>query len=500
MGNVKLLDHYHTFLFYVNLTDLQNGYQHLLSNQFYLRPNSTSDKLTRKLFHQLSFNILQIEEVLNKLDYKRTKRGLFNIIGKAIKFVAGNPDNDDLKVIEENFNKIYQDKNSEIQKINRLTSLANHLTNRLAEDTRVMNENMKNTKLFLQTLKSVDEIRTLLINEIYQAEGLLNKLLMIERTITLSYNNVPNLELIRIEELLSIHDYLKKLYDSRQLQNFDNVHLFKILESAKVITIGIEQAITFLLKIPILNPYLANYSRIYPLPNAQDVAIIPPRKYLIEVNNQSYWTNEDCHIGNSFRLCEQQPIQENCTLHTLEKCPTIKITNDYKITYPLKNRQLLVLSKTAQTIVENCHGLLHEKSIQGINLVSSNCKIIVGSTTYENTVPTFKIDVPNIQELNLSYNHQAELHLRHFQFPDDLLMESKELVSTPLYLHPLTQLIHYGTTGTIVIMIVIFCLLGLMFKTRIMDLFCMPRRIIRIRKTQQPPESNEDVEAKGERS
>lgn len=494
LGPVRILDHYHSFLFYVNTTDLENGYQHLFNNAFYLRMNSTSDKFTHKLFLQLTSNIQQIREILDKLNYKRSKRGLVNVLGKAIKFIAGNPDNDDLKLINDNFNEIYKTRDSEIKKINQLASIANHLTSRLAEDTKVINENIKNTKFHIQIIKSTEEMRTLIINEIYHAEKLLNNLLMIERTITFSLNNIPSLELLKISELMAIRKYLLKIYDSQQLLQFDNTHLFKILESAKVFVIGTDQAITFLLKIPILNPYQASYSKIYPIPNKRDVIVIPPKTFIIEINNETFWTNEDCHLINSINLCTESPSQENCTIPFSNNCQTAKITNNYKIVRVLRNQQLLALFKNHQEIIEDCHGLIRKSFIKGSNVLSSNCKLIIDSSVYDKTVPTFQILLQSNPEDNLTYHHEAELHLRHLTFPSDLLEESKELENNQLHLPSIVQLIHYGMTGTLTLACVIFIILGITCRSRIIDLFCKPRKIIRVRRQQTPPDgSNEDV-------
>lgn len=144
---------------------------------------------------------------------------------------------------------------------------------------------------------------------------------MLERNISFAMKEIPNLEVIKVEELYSIGTYLQQIYKTQQLSPIDHVHFFKIIEFAKVSVIGTEETISFLLKIPIIKRVIATYSRIYPIPNIQDIAVIPPRTYSIKINEE-YWTNEVCKstLGSLMVLCLQPPIKEACILSTPDRC------------------------------------------------------------------------------------------------------------------------------------------------------------------------------------
>ena len=122
--------------------------------------------------------------------------------------------------------------------------------------------------------------------------------------------------------------------------------------------VGIHQSLAFLLKIPILKPFVANYSTIYPLPNNNDLIILPPKKHLIRLQNAELWTNEDCREIGMVNICLQQPVEELCSIRNFEKCTIAKVTNGYEITYVLKNKQLLFVSKSSKKIIEDCQGIL----------------------------------------------------------------------------------------------------------------------------------------------
>lgn len=494
---VKLLDHYHHFLFYMNITKLESSYLTLKRNGE-LFQYSPMDKLTNKIHLHLHSNIKMIEQILNKLNYHRSKRGLINALGSVIKFIAGNPDDNDLQMINENLQTLRENQNAEISKLNQLTSFANHISKRYAEDIHFLNENIKSTEKLFQNLSNIMDFRVALQNEIYLSENLLNQLLILERTISLALNDIPNLEIIRVNEFITIHKYLEETYNPKQLMPYDNVHLFNILQSAKLVLIGVDQAIAFLLKIPILKPFFANYSTIYPIPNRQDIVIVPPKKHLIELNGKQFWTNEECRSFDSIILCIEEPLQSNCSLDNLSSCLTAKVLNNYKITHILKNSQLLAIFKDPSDVIEDCHGTVSKHSIKGPALISSKCRIIIDTSSFINTIPRFEIPVINISEIDLKFNHEAKLFLKHLQNPENLMEEAIEIETTPIHLRPLTHIVHYGLSIATVISLIILAIIVYKYRGRIADLFCRSRRIIVIKKEEKKNEDNKNKDKKNE--
>lgn len=52
---------------------------------------------------------------------------------------------------------------------------------------------------------------------------------MLERTISLSWKNIANLEIITFSELLAINQHLPEIYPNQQLLEIPQTHPFKIL-------------------------------------------------------------------------------------------------------------------------------------------------------------------------------------------------------------------------------------------------------------------------------
>lgn len=488
LGEVRLLDHFHKFLFFVNTTQLTKSYKILQENKQALKtyPNDT---ITKKLHAQLDYNLEDIGEILTKLGKpNRSKRGLANILGKAVKFITGNLDNDDLIIINENLDKLHANQKGIIEKINQFTSFANNINKRLSEEAEIFNKNLDNTKKYLSQFQETTDRRDLLLTEVYQSENLLNQLKVIERTISFSLYNIPNLEIINVRELMDIQGYLAKLYSSKQLLPINKTNLFQLLGATKISTIITEQTITLLLKIPILRPISANLSRIYPIPNQQNILILPPRKYLITFQEGEFWTDEDCGNVNDIKVCVQEPIQHQCTTKNISQCATAMVSNNYEIVQVLENRQLLVLSNRPTKVIEDCSGVMQEKTLQGTLIVSSPCRVIIGTSSYASTMPRFDLTRTSVPNVILNSAQKIDLQLRHLIVPQEMSHEITAL-EEPISLHD--QLQYTGTGGTILVVIVLIAL-GILFRKRLHELLCKPRTILHIR-SNNPENSDEGV-------
>lgn len=496
ISEVRLLDHFHNFLFFVNSSDLERSYQGLVNNSIAIVSHSKKleDVVADRIFRKLLNNLDEIKQIINKLGFIRIKRGIIDGLGTVIKFISGNPDANDLKIINDNLMHLNQTQKVAINKINELTSLANHITSRLAKETEILNSNIFSTKDFLQNLQNQQDFRLMLENEVYQSDRFLNKLLMIERTITLSWHDIPNLEIITTNEIKDIYLYLSKTYSPKQVIPYDSIHPFRLLKGTRMKTIGSKDTITFLLQIPILKPYSGTYSKFYPIPNNQDILIIPPKSYVIQMNQAELWTDEDCAMVNNFSLCLKQPTLENCSTTSINQCNTAKAVNNFKIIHLIRSNQILAVSKEPIQVVEDCHGILQSQSVQGRTLLDSPCSIIIGTSRYEKTTPIYEIKLPNMTSTPTSYDQVIDLKLKHFTYTKDLQIEAIKVKPFEV-----SQWLHYSATSVFSSCLLILFLLLCCYHRRILELLCKPRTIVHVRNgaTSQPPIPqglNEDVQ------
>lgn len=206
---------------------------------------------------------------------------------------------------------------------------------------------------------------------------------MVERTISLAFNDITNLELITYNELNTILTHLSEIYKPNELLIIDDIHPFRIIEFSKFHVALINKQIVFMLKIPILTPFTYNYTQIYPIPNEQNIVLIPPAKFHLHRYEEEAWTEEECPIISTQRIC-QKPIQQStCHLQDTTKCQQAQTLGEFKLYKQLTNNEILVSSNIELEIIENCEKHLHRIKITGNNVIESTCILIIENNFYD---------------------------------------------------------------------------------------------------------------------
>ncbi|KAF5290228.1 hypothetical protein FQA39_LY14782 [Lamprigera yunnana] len=184
---------------------------------------SNGNKLGRSIMQEQEKSLNSMSIIKDELrlpcstyeDFQNLNVKLEDVQVKAaviVKFITGNLDEDHLSSIDSNLDKLYANQKATIEKVNAITSFANHLTQRYFKDLEDINQNINETRnLFNVTLNTLD-YRIILQSEIYQG-----------------FKDIVNLEIINFKELLVIERHLKEHYSILQLLPLDEVYLFKIL-------------------------------------------------------------------------------------------------------------------------------------------------------------------------------------------------------------------------------------------------------------------------------
>ena len=85
-------------------------------------------------------------DLFNKFEYietpvkYRSRRGLFNFLGSAIKFITGNLDDNDLDIITNNLQMLKNTQVNIMHKINEFSSFAGNLIKRFSENLKIIEE------------------------------------------------------------------------------------------------------------------------------------------------------------------------------------------------------------------------------------------------------------------------------------------------------------------------------------------------------------------------
>lgn len=297
----------------------------------------------------------------------------------------------------------------------------------------------------------------------YLSLRLLNILLSIERTISLAFSDITNLETISDSELLTIINHLKSIYRITELIEIDNTHLFKILEFTKFRVFSAKDTITCILYVPILYESSYQYSRIYPIPNLHNQVLITPYKYHLRTARLELWTSELCKVIESQIVCCEKPSDDKCSLKFNKNCTYASVNNNFKLYAQLLKGNVLVSCKNEVTVFEECPSGIESVKVKTSSLISSknNCKLIIDDQTFENTFSNFSFKNPleiKCHKTNVEINLQPE-HL------DDLTSLNNEAKTLQIdhNLHPAFHAVHFSVTFMIIIL---FCLVCILFYIR----------------------------------
>lgn len=471
LGSTKFLNHYHKFYFYFNITDLDVSY-HLLLNNVITLETKIINPLSRKVFGTLKDNCKSIENQLQKFKH-RNKRGLADILGSAIKFITGNPDNNDLIEINKNLDSLYKNQNNIIKQINRYTTFANHITARYSKDLQIIRNDLNSS------LSAIVDVNNLLYNllvvEYYNfiSLKLLNALRSIERTVSLAFSEITNLEIISDSELHEIVNHLKLIYKRTELLELDTLHAFKILEFSKFQIVSTKDIITCILKIPILDSSPFQYTRIYPIPDKQNNVLIPPGKYHLQGTRREIWTDEKCKVIENQIVCFEKPRISECSFTDFKNCTIAMANNNYKLFTQLQNGKILVSCKIRFHLAEECKNNVYNYEIIDNVLVSSkdNCKIIIGDDVFVNTFSNFTFEnslvISNINPHKT--NLGIQLQQKHLDDLKDLKEDLKILSNNDFSLDPILHVTHFSLTLSIIVISCISILLLYVFRNRLKD-------------------------------
>lgn len=206
LGPTRFIDHFHKFYFYINLTKIEINFSNLWTNSYIL---SLKCNNSCPLINSLKENCLEIEDELSKLTY-RNKRSI-DLLGSSIRFITGNLDQNDLKILNNQLKNLFDNDQKIVTQINKFTSFANHITDRYIRDLNSMQDNLNHSTQVINKIDNELNLEQSILFNIYLSQKLMSMIKNIQRTITLAFNDVTNLEIISTNELRTIIDHLKEI-------------------------------------------------------------------------------------------------------------------------------------------------------------------------------------------------------------------------------------------------------------------------------------------------
>ena len=180
----------------------------------------------------------------------RLKRGLINGVGTAIKYIFGNPDANDLDMINNYFNVLDNQQQEDMIVLNKSVTIINKISKNMNNNTEIINENLWNISKALDRRDKQLNFFEALINLIIQEQNFLDLFGKIKRSFNFS-DQTFDVEVLSYKQISDILTHLLGPYSKRELiMHYYNLLDFRFVQSSIVCT---HDLIIYTLKISILN-------------------------------------------------------------------------------------------------------------------------------------------------------------------------------------------------------------------------------------------------------
>lgn len=351
----------------INLTEIEKTIDSLHTTFYQTIDRDSGFFLTIKhKIQDIHFSISQI---------KPNRHRRWDALGSAWKWLAGNPDADDLWIMNSTFNELINQHNVQYH----FNEATNHRFNQLTRSINTLieaNQQAVNDSIDMAAMK-------LLVN-INIIDGVLRNL---QDAILGTKIGLPSNRFLTIDELDLIASILKQ-----QGINIDMLEeVFNFVEPKMAMK---DNQILYILQIPQIDNNKATILEIIPLP-IRNQTIINNQKILVKHKHQFFTTTAPNSLIQKFT--DLSPFDDKCIkplLLSIQGICDTKLQINFTI-QPVAEGKILVLNAKHQTLYSNCGN--NNKTLNGNLLVTiENCEMIIANQTYKATTVSQKKDVPNL--------------------------------------------------------------------------------------------------------
>lgn len=429
----------------INLKSLEDNIDHVEKN---MKLFKTIEHLEQTLWEKTTLARTKLRSLIPH----RTKRGLINALGTAIKFITGNPDNNDLEIMQESLGilKTQENKlvNNQMKQI-KINTLFESKINNITDSIRKISLKISKEYNTVQGLRSDLEF----VNLIWNTDKIIHILEDIEEQIELARVGLINKNILSLEEKLEISEKLKK--QKLNLNYLDEIFQYT---SASIGISGNQAAL--LVKTPILD------SRTYDLLGLHTLRINESRidtyiNMVTKHGNVVYYQPTECDICDN-----DYPIEDECIYKILtQQKPTCPLIKSKQTTQIKEIKQGIILIDTTETMeVKDSCG--NSRMVNDATIIETeNCTIKVRNFTFhgqpdethqdEYLIPIYSKPLP---EGNLTIPDDESLILR--------IQNLEELSEVQLSSHNTHQWVTIGGSTLLILTFVCFFSIYLYKKAR----------------------------------
>ena len=427
----------------------------------YRSENITKSLITHKEYFAETSNYLKILKLTqDRVESKikeilphplRIRRGLVNIVGSVFKAVTGNLDATDGERYENLIKNLENNQNKLADNIRNQNSISTSVIEKFSSTVQQISQNEKliegkinQISLIVQNITYKENMHFIkdILNQIINLYEIIDSMLQdIENSITFSKQKIMHPSIITLKNLLQELKHVETIVGTNKLPlevNFENVFLFEKLMDVDCYILN--NKITYLLRVPIINPNNFDYYHLFSVPVLHQSlfkVVIPRDKYLIK--NQFRYTHRatPCKeiLPNSY-LCHKEDLKEigiksPCEVQLLQStiststCQQIDVTISEPVINQLDLSDKWLLTLPIEKVLEmKCHSQEERRKLNGTFLVTipiecqikidglliANNQRIIDSKMQPMIFPDIEATPIQLPLLNLSF-HLQEIKL-----------------------------------------------------------------------------------------
>lgn len=338
----------------INLADIQTTIEQV-TTLVQKKITNPLTKIVKQKIQELYTNFYQIKPTPS------IRRKRWDKLGTAWKWIAGNPDAQDLRIINSSLNDLITENNNQY-KINEQINL------RLQTLTNTVNKIVENTYSNKITLNEVDTLITILNIDI------INKILLdIQDAIIFSKTFTVNTKILSLKEINTI----KLLLEEQGVKDDILDDAIKFVTPKIVVS---KDTLLYILHVPQLEPEEADVVRIFPL-NIDNNVIKDYPTHLVKYKRKLFTTTKPTEYVQQHKFIKEfsdnciQPLIRGTRAHCTTK-------TDYHTEGRLIAESTILVTNAKNTKVSSTCGPSDRDLTGNFIITFSNCTVKFGNSTF----------------------------------------------------------------------------------------------------------------------
>lgn len=340
---------------------------------------------------------------------RREKR--WDSIGTVWKWIAGNPDAEDLKIINSTMNSLINQNNKQVMintqignRIQEITSITNQILT--LESERLKNQSMEMNQLIM--LSNLDSLQ--------------NQVETLEEAILMAKHGIPSSKLLSVKDFSAINTFLAQ--HDIYITSFEEL----LSQSTAQVTLN-KTHIAYILKVPQLSAYVYEYDYIDSITKSNK-RIALKQNHILRNNSHIYELTEPCEEQNNAFLCDNKHLTQpsNCISYLIQgqhsNCTFERVYSGGLV--KRINAGTILINDAAVDINSNCSN--SNQALKGSFLIQfEQCNLFINGELFANFETTITgqpyhpttgllvfetniIDSPPVEYLkNLTLTHRDQL-------------------------------------------------------------------------------------------